>query len=80
MYHLRENGGSQAKELQRIISDELSRANDGRWNDWVGVVRALRFMPILQVIRKIYEILMPWNNYGGKTSGSGTITASMLTC
>ena len=66
MYHLHENGGSQSKELQGIISNELSRANDGRWNDWIGVVRALRFMPILQVIRKIYEILMPWNNYGGK--------------
>ena len=65
MYFLRKNGSSQAKELQKIISGELSEINHDRWNDWNSIVKALRFMPVLQVIRKIYEILKPWNNYGG---------------
>ena len=76
MYQLRENDKksgwkktksqetSQATELQMMINRELSVAEDDRWKDWNSIIRALRVMPVLQVIRKIYSILKPWVNYG----------------
>ncbi|MCI8981967.1 MAG: UvrD-helicase domain-containing protein [Hungatella sp.] len=55
---------SQAKELQIMINRELSVAEGDQWKDWNNIIRALRVMPVLQVIRKIYSILKPWVNYG----------------
>lgn len=76
MYQIRENDKktgwkksksqdtSQAKELQMMINRELSVAEGDRWKDWNNIIRALRVMPVLQVMRKIYSILKPWVNYG----------------
>ena len=76
MYQIRENDKkagwkksksqdtSQAKELQMMINRELSVAEGDRWKDWNNIIRALRVMPVLQVLRKIYSILKPWVNYG----------------
>lgn len=76
MYQIRENDKksgwkksksqdtSQAKELQMMINRELSVAEGERWKDWNNIIRALRVMPVLQVMRKIYSILKPWVNYG----------------
>ena len=76
MYQIRENDKksgwkksksqdiSQAKELQMMINRELSVAEGDRWKDWNNIIRALRVMPVLQVMRKIYSILKPWINYG----------------
>ena len=55
---------SQARELQKMINWELSASDDAQWKDWNSIVRALRVMPVLQVIRKVYSILKPWVNYG----------------
>lgn len=55
---------SQAKELQMMINRELSVAEGDQWKDWNNIIRALRVMPVLQVMRKIYGILKPWVNYG----------------
>ena len=75
MYQIRENDKksgwkksksqdtSQAKELQMMINRELSVAEGDRWKDWNNIIRALRVMPVLQVMRKIYSILKPWVNY-----------------
>lgn len=56
---------SQTEELQKIINLKLSSSCDGIWSDWNSIVRLLRTMPVLQVVRKVYGILKPWNNYGG---------------
>ena len=77
MYQLREkdktsswkkskvNDTSQAIELQKLINIRLSSSEyaDDEWKDWNKIVRYLRTMPVLQVIRKIYRIMMPWINY-----------------
>ena len=55
---------SQAKELQMMINRELSASEGDQWKDWNNIIRALRVMPVLQVMRKIYSILKPWVNYG----------------
>ena len=76
MYQIRENDKklgwkksksqdtSQAKELQMMINRELSVAEGDQWKDWNNIIRALRVMPVLQVMRKIYSILKPWVKYG----------------
>lgn len=74
MYQIRKNESgwkksksqdtSQAKELQMMINRELSAAEGDQWKDWNNIIRALRVMPVLQVMRKIYSILKPWVNYG----------------
>lgn len=76
MYQIRENDRksewkksksqdtSQAKELQMMINRSLSVAEGEQWKDWNNIIRALRVMPVLQVMRKIYSILKPWVNYG----------------
>ena len=58
---------SQARELQSMINDSLMHSPNAEeeWKDWNTIVQYLRTMPILQVIRKIYRILMPWGNYAG---------------
>lgn len=55
---------SQTKELQNRINRELSAATDDRWKDWNRIVKSLRTMPVLQVLRKVYQVLRPWVNYG----------------
>lgn len=55
---------TQTKELWGRINRELSRADDKSWRDWMNIVKSLRTMPVLQVLRKMYQILRPWVNYG----------------
>ena len=75
MYNIRENqknvwkksktqDTSQTKELRDRINRDLSVADDDRWRDWNKIIKTLRTMPVLQVLRKIYQILKPWVNYG----------------
>lgn len=61
---------SQARELRSMINDSLMHSPNAEeeWKDWNTIVQYLRTMPILQVIRKIYRILMPWGNYAGYNS------------
>ncbi len=55
---------NQARELQWMINRELSASEDEHWGDWNSIIRALRTVPVLQVLRKIYQVLKPWLNYG----------------
>ena len=60
----RNSNTTQHKELWRRIDRELSKADETEWNNWKNIVSYLRIMPVLQVLRKIYQILKPWVNYG----------------
>lgn len=76
MYQIRENDKksgwkkskiqdtSQARKLQKMIDMKLSVAEGDQWKNWNNIIRALRVMPVLQVMRKIYSILKPWVHYG----------------
>lgn len=55
---------SQARELQKMINRELCASEDERFRDWNSIIRALRTVPVLQVLRQIYQVLKPWLNYG----------------
>lgn len=55
---------SQAKELLDRINREIPATEDGEWSSWGKFVKALRVKPVLQVLRKVYQILKPWVNYG----------------
>ena len=55
---------SQTKVLQDAINKELSAADRDVWKDWNKVVMNLRTMPVLQVLRKLYQILKPWVKHG----------------
>lgn len=55
---------NQARELQSMINRELSVADNDSWRDWNSIIKALRTVPVLQVLRKIYQVLKPWLNYG----------------
>lgn len=55
---------SQARELQKMINRELCASEDERFRDWNSIIRALRTVPVLQVLRQIYQVLRPWLNYG----------------
>ena len=55
---------TQAKTLVDAINRELSVADGDTWKDWNKIVLKLRTMPVLQVLRKLYQILKPWVNYG----------------
>lgn len=55
---------NQVGELQRMINRELSVSDDERWRDWNSIIRALRTVPVLQVLRQVYQVLKPWLNYG----------------
>ena len=55
---------NQTRVLQDMINRELSISDDDCWRTWNSIIRALRTVPILQVLRKIYQILKPWCNYG----------------
>jgi len=62
----------QADKLQKVIDMNLASAvvedwKESRgvdWKTWRGTVKALRTVPVLQVLRKIYGIFQPWMNYG----------------
>ena len=55
---------TQTKSLVDAINKELSGADDETWRDWNKIVLKLRTMPVLQLLRKLYQILKPWVNYG----------------
>ena len=55
---------TQTKTLQDVINRELSAADGETWRDWNKIILKLRTMPVLQVLRKLYQILKPWVNYG----------------
>lgn len=55
---------NQTKELWKMINRGLSESDDEKWKDWIGIIKALRTVPVLQVLRKIYQVLKPWVNYG----------------
>lgn len=55
---------TQTKTLQDVINRELSAADGETWRDWSKIILKLRTMPVLQVLRKLYQILKPWVNYG----------------
>ncbi len=76
MYTLRENekssgwkksksmDTSQTRKLQQMIDMKLALSDDEQWGKWNSIIRALRTVPVLQVLRKIYQILKPWVIYG----------------
>ncbi len=59
---------SQTKVLQDAINRELSSADDDAWRNWNQVVKNLRTMPVLQVLRRLYQALKPWVKYGQDSS------------
>lgn len=80
MYYIRENENknrwkksksmdtSQTAALQKIINMKLCEAEESDWRDWNSIIKALRTVPVLQVLRKVYQMLKPWMNYE-KNSG-----------
>lgn len=67
---LKEQNISQAEELQNYINNHLQTLSsdiDG-WKDWGTIIKALRTMPVLQVLRKLYKIFKPWMHYGQNSS------------
>lgn len=54
----------QTKTLVDAINRGLSAADGETWKDWNKIVLKLRTMPVLQVLRKLYQTLKPWVNYG----------------
>lgn len=62
----------QADKLQKAIDMNLASAEVEDWKEsrgvdwrtWRGIVKALRTVPVLQVLRKIYGFFQPWMNYG----------------
>ena len=62
----------QADKLQQVINMSLTNVDEGEWKEfrnidwksWRGIVAALRTVPVLQVLRKIYNMFTPWMNYG----------------
>lgn len=54
----------QADYLTGIIDEALRRCSAGSDDPatWAGLVEQLRTQPVLQVIRRIYNILEPWKN------------------
>lgn len=55
---------SQAADLRKIINMRLAESDEKEWRDWDSIIKALRTVPVLQVLRKIYGMLKPWENYG----------------
>ncbi len=55
---------TQTKVLQGVINRELSAAEEEAWKDWNKIVLNLRTMPVLQVLRKLYQTFRPWVKYG----------------
>ena len=55
---------TQTKILQDVINRELSAADGDTWKSWNKIVLNLRTMPVLQVLRKLYQIFKPWVKYG----------------
>lgn len=56
----------QSKEIKHFINEKLTYSfiDSDSWTDWDEIVKRLRIMPVLQVLRKIYQILKPWEHYG----------------
>lgn len=59
---------SQSVLLQKNIDDKLKDLVSGfdakeDWNSWQNIILKLRTMPVFQVLRKLYYIFKPWNNF-----------------
>lgn len=54
----------QADVLQKMINMKLAESDEKEWKDWSSIIRALRTVPVLQILRRIYSMLKPWENYG----------------
>lgn len=55
---------SQSKELLKLINTQLSSRVAINPPSWNQIVLSIRTRPILQVLRTVYAILKPWENYG----------------
>lgn len=54
---------AQNKSLELILNYKFKEKGDQNWTEWAVFIDALRTVPTLQVLRKLYQLLKPWENY-----------------
>lgn len=68
LYKIRKNADNDVRQnqkayLERLINEGLSQ-RFGTYKKWSDILDALRKIPVLQVLRALYQQLQPWRHYG----------------
>ncbi len=50
------------EQINKVLRDA---GNDPDWESWKKVIPKLRIMPVLQILRRLYQIFKPWEKAAG---------------